>query len=52
VELTDNEVLALIDKMGFDVEKKESGIAAPYIQDPEGMLQSIYQASHWIARKR
>jgi len=52
VELTDDEVVALAEKLGFDVEKRESGIAAPYIQDPESMLQNIYQASHWVARKR
>lgn len=51
-ELTDDEVVALVEKMGFDVEKKESGIAAPYIQDPESMLQHTYLASHWVARKR
>jgi len=52
VELTDDEVVALIEKMGFDIEKRETGIYAPYIQDPQSMLQSTYQASHWIARKR
>lgn len=51
-ELTDDEVVALIEKFGFDIEKKESGIPAPYIQDPDSMLQNIYQASHWVARKR
>lgn len=51
-ELTDDEIVALVEKMGFDIEKKESGIAAPYIQDPESMLQHIYMASHWVARKR
>ena len=52
VELTDDEVVALIEKYGFDIEKRESGITAPYIQDPESMLQNIYKASHWVARKR
>lgn len=51
-ELTDDEVVALVEKLGFDIEKKESGIPAPYIQDPDSMLQNIYQASHWVARKR
>jgi carnosine N-methyltransferase len=52
VELTDDEVVALIEKFGFDVEKRESGIVAPYIQDPQSMMQNTYMASHWIARKR
>lgn len=52
VELSDDEVVVLIEKMGFDIEHRESGIAAPYIQDVESMLQNTYQASHWVARKR
>ena len=52
VELTDDEVVALIDQLGFDIEKRESGIAAPYIQDLNSMLQNTYKASHWVARKR
>ncbi|KAE8451182.1 hypothetical protein EG329_004346 [Mollisiaceae sp. DMI_Dod_QoI] len=52
VELTDDEVVALLDKLGFDVEKRKSGLIAPYIQDPESMLQNSYKASHWVARKR
>jgi carnosine N-methyltransferase len=52
VELTDDEVIALLEKFGFDVEKRETGLAAPYIQDPESMLQNTYKASHWVARKR
>ncbi|KAF8863817.1 N2227-domain-containing protein [Acephala macrosclerotiorum] len=52
VELTDDELIALLDKLGFDVEKRETGLVAPYIQDPESMLQNTYKASHWVARKR
>jgi hypothetical protein len=52
VELTDDEVVSLIEKLGFDIEKRESGITTPYIQDPESMLQNTFKASHWIARKR
>jgi len=44
-------VVALVEKLGFVVEKKVSGITAPYIQDPESMLQNSYKASHWVARK-
>lgn len=50
-ELSDDEVMALVEKIGFVVEKKESGIRAPYIQDSKSMLQTIYNATFWVARK-
>lgn len=50
-ELSDDEVMALVEKIGFVVEKKEEGIRAPYIQDPESMLQTVYHATFWVARK-
>ena len=52
-ELTDEEVLILVKKMGFDIENREirnEGVG--YIQNPESMLQNIYRTSHWIAKKR
>lgn len=51
VELTDDEVITLVEKMGFRIETRVSDLPAPYIQDPQSMLQNTYQASHWIARK-
>ncbi|KAG9248294.1 N2227-like protein-domain-containing protein [Calycina marina] len=51
IELTDDEVVALVQKLGFEIVKKESGITTPYIHDPESMLQTVYKASHWVARK-
>ncbi|KAI0021886.1 N2227-domain-containing protein [Xylariomycetidae sp. FL0641] len=50
-ELTDDEVIALVERMGFVVEKKVDGVRAPYVQDANSMLQTVYQASHWVARK-
>ncbi|XDG02292.1 hypothetical protein ABKA04_001907 [Annulohypoxylon sp. FPYF3050] len=50
-ELTDDEVIALVGRIGFIVEKREAGIHAPYVQDAESMLQTFYKASHWVARK-
>lgn len=50
-ELSDDEVMALVERIGFVVEKKERGIRAPYIQDPESMLQTTYHATFWVARK-
>ena len=52
-ELTDEEVLILVEKMGFDIEKHEirnGGVG--YIQNPESMVQNMYRTSHWIAKKR
>jgi carnosine N-methyltransferase len=50
-EFTHEEVIALVEKMGFVVEKQEMDIRAPYIQDGESMLQTVYKAVHWVARK-
>ncbi|KAI0124248.1 N2227-like protein-domain-containing protein [Xylariales sp. AK1849] len=50
-ELTHDEVVALVEKMGFIVEKQETDIHAPYVQDSQSMLQTVYKAAHWVARK-
>ncbi len=50
-ELTDDEVMRLVQTVGFQVESYETGINAPYIHDAESMLQNIFSASFWVARK-
>jgi len=50
-ELADDEVIALLEKMGFVVEWHKTGVHAPYIHDPDSLLQSTYRASTWMARK-
>lgn len=50
-ELTDEEVMAMVESVGFVVEKRETGIEAPYISDARSMLQTTYRASSWVARK-
>jgi carnosine N-methyltransferase len=50
-ELAHDEVMAMLEHMGFVVEQSETGIDAPYIQDRESMLQTVYKASSWVARK-
>ncbi|PHH74062.1 hypothetical protein CDD82_5120 [Ophiocordyceps australis] len=50
-ELANDEVLALLAKFGFDVEWHQTGIEAPYIQDTDSMLQTVYRVSAWVARK-
>lgn len=51
VELSDIEVVALIEKMGFTIEKLIDGVPTPYIQSRTSMIQNIYRSSHWVARK-
>ena len=51
-ELTNEEVLLLVERLGFKVEKEEildAGVG--YIQNPQSMIQNLYRVSHWIARK-
>ena len=51
-ELTNEEVLLLVEKLGFTIEKQEmlsEGIG--YIQNPQSMIQNIYRVAHWVARK-
>ncbi|RCI13176.1 hypothetical protein L249_0408 [Ophiocordyceps polyrhachis-furcata BCC 54312] len=50
-ELADDEVMALLRQLGFSVERHETGVEAPYLLDRESMLQTIYRASVWVARK-
>ncbi|PNY29516.1 Uncharacterized protein TCAP_00553 [Tolypocladium capitatum] len=50
-ELSNDEVMALLGRLGFAVEWAETGVEAPYIQDRESMLQTVYKASAWVARK-
>lgn len=53
VELTDDEVLMLVQTCGFEILKHElRNDGFGYIHDPESMLQNIYRTSHWIARKK
>jgi len=52
-ELTDDEVLSLLQQTGFVVESHEilDSSLGGYIRDPTSMLQSRYRCSHWVARK-
>ncbi|KAL4809210.1 N2227-like protein-domain-containing protein [Aspergillus unguis] len=54
VELTEDEVWALIEMMGFKLEYRqpvEERTECGYIQDPDSMLRPLYRPSHWTARK-
>ncbi|KAK2603788.1 hypothetical protein QQS21_003990 [Conoideocrella luteorostrata] len=50
-ELSNDEVMALLEKMGFEVEWTKMDIEAPYVQDRESMLRTVYKATAWVARK-
>ncbi|KAH7128301.1 methyltransferase-like protein [Dendryphion nanum] len=53
VELTDDEVVALVEHFGFTIEKHETGtFETGYISNPESMLQNTYRPSFWVARKK
>ncbi|MCJ1374342.1 hypothetical protein MMC20_005574 [Loxospora ochrophaea] len=52
VELTEEELIQLIEKMGFRVEQHEiKSEGGGYIQDPQSMMRNGYSVSHWVARK-
>ncbi|KAF1844401.1 methyltransferas-like protein [Cucurbitaria berberidis CBS 394.84] len=53
VELTNEEVLALVQHFGFTMEEQEcKTYETGYISNPRSMLQNTYRPSFWIARKK
>jgi carnosine N-methyltransferase len=53
IELTHEEVVALVEHFGFTIEKQESGaFETGYVTNPRSMLQSTYFPAMWVARKR
>jgi carnosine N-methyltransferase len=53
IELTNEEVVTLVEHMGFTIEKHECGaFETGYICNPRSMLQSTYRPSFWVARKK
>lgn len=52
-ELTNDEVIALVQYFGFSIERQETDtIQTGYITNTRSMLQSTYRPSFWIARKK
>lgn len=52
VELTDDEVLLLVESMGFTIEKHEvMNRETGYITNQRSMWHGVYRPSFWIARK-
>lgn len=53
VELTEEEVIKLVEHFGFQVELHYTNmIETGYISNPTSMLKSTYRPSFWIARKK
>jgi carnosine N-methyltransferase len=53
VELTNEEVIALVEHLGFAIEKQEyDSFETGYMANPRSMLQSHYRPAFWIARKK
>lgn len=53
VELSNDEVLALVEHMGFTIEQQEQGMyETGYMSNPRSILQSSYQPVFWVARKK
>ena len=53
-ELSNDEVLMLVEKIGFKIEGSESldlQRYGNYIQDGESMVQNLYRPVHWVAKK-
>jgi carnosine N-methyltransferase len=51
-ELTEEEVIWLLEKKGFRIEQREiSSCEIGYIRDADSMLQNRYRVSRWVARK-
>ena len=51
VELTVEELLLLVERMGFSIERHGTEEDCGYIQDAESMIQNTYRVAHWVARK-
>lgn len=52
-ELSNEEVIALVEHLGFTIEKQEVGtIETGYISNPQSMLLNTYRPSFWVARKK
>ncbi|KAL9107752.1 MAG: hypothetical protein Q9227_007374 [Pyrenula ochraceoflavens] len=51
-ELTDEEVIKLVESMGFQILRHSIDThGVGYIQNPGSMLQDTFWPSHWVARK-
>ena len=53
IELSNEELLVLVEKMGFEIQHHEiRQNGSGYMQNPNSMLQNTYSVTYWVARKR
>lgn len=52
MELSREELFALMEKIGFEIVKSESGIKTTYSSDTKALLNFEYNAEFWVARKK
>lgn len=52
IELSNDEVVALAERYGFEMVELRSIGATGYIQDTASMLQNVYQPVFWVAKKK
>lgn len=50
-ELSNDEVVSLVSKFGFEMIEQTQASPTGYIQDPESMLQNVYRPVFWVAKK-
>ncbi|SMR46074.1 unnamed protein product [Zymoseptoria tritici ST99CH_1E4] len=51
-ELSNEEVIALVESLGFEIVEHRLAQPTGYIQDPESMLQNVYRPVFWVARRK
>ena len=55
IELSEDEVIALLEKFDFKIEKHEADqydiVPTGYVSNPRSMLRSVYYPCHWVAIK-
>lgn len=51
IEPTYEDLMPIIEEVGFEVLSSETGIRTKYAQNPQSMLKSEYESLFWICRK-
>lgn len=51
IEPTHEDLMNIIDAVGFEVLKSETGVRTKYAQNPRSMLKSEYESLFWVCRK-
>lgn len=51
IEPTYEDLMIIIEAVGFEVLSSETGIRTKYAQNPQSMLKSEYESLFWICRK-